>query len=232
MAHTSSSRIEALSRSLDESLQRLEKLEQGLSTPLEADSSGYSWTRRPLQRVDDPRGTAKRLGDELESMGVREYAFVRAPKEYYDRDLDFRRQVLNAPTIDHLCKSIVMENTKVDGSDPSVVKYWLVIVQYNARLSNEALRAFVLEHHKGALPKSKVNMRLVAEGKSNDMTGFTKNAVTPIGMKNRLPIVLAKEIADLHEFWLGGGEVDLKVGLPVDDFVRAYKPFIVPLSQS
>lgn len=229
MGRTISSRIEALSRSLDEALARVEKLE-GLGQSTQAAAETYSWTERPRQKVDDPHGTARRLGEELESLGVQEHAFVRVPKDYYDQDLEFRRRVLGAPSIDHLCKSIVMENTKVDGSDPNIVKYWLVIVQYNARLSNDALRSFVLQHHEGRLPRAKVNMRLVAEETSNDMSGFTKNAVTPVGMKTRLPIVLAKEIAQLDEFWLGGGEIDLKLGIPVSDFIRAYNPFIVPLA--
>lgn len=47
------------------------------------------------------------------------------------------------------------------------------------------------------------------------LTGFSHNAVTPIGMSERLPVILSDRIARLAPpmFWMGGGEVDLKLGL-------------------
>lgn len=59
---------------------------------------------------------------------------MRAPPEYYDRPLEFRRDILQAASIHHLCKSIIMENTRAHPSvqgcqDPNNSKYYLVIVQ-------------------------------------------------------------------------------------------------------
>jgi hypothetical protein len=36
------------------------------------------------------------------------------PFDYYDRPLEGRRELLNAPSVDYLCKSILMENTAYD----------------------------------------------------------------------------------------------------------------------
>ena len=33
--------------------------------------------------------------------------------------------------------------------------------------------------------------------------------------------------ASKGSMWLGGGEVDLKLGFCIDDFIRAYKPLIL-----
>lgn len=57
------------------------------------------------------------------------------------------------------------------------------------------------------------NLRLVAGDVSDALSGYSHNAVTPVGMATRLPIILSHKIAALQPdfFWLGGGEVDLKV---------------------
>lgn len=41
-------------------------------------------------------------------------------------------------------------------------------------------------------------------------------------------VILSDAIVKLSPrfFWLGGGEVDLKLGLQTDDFIRIVKPFI------
>jgi len=64
---------------------------------------------------------------------------------------------------------------------------------------------------------------------SNELTGFEHNAVSPVGIRTRLPIILSHRIAQLRPdlFWLGAGEVDLKVGLSAADFIREYQPHVV-----
>ncbi len=60
--------------------------------------------------------------------------FVCVPEDYYDQPLEFRRDCLAAASVDHLCKSIIMENTKAHPSvkgweDPLNSKYYVVILQ-------------------------------------------------------------------------------------------------------
>ena len=221
------SRISKLCERQESILDRISSLEKLLSV-----AHTPSRDFRKNSAVEDPLGTAKKLGDELESKGIKSYCFVRTPSDYYEKDLEYRRTVLQAPSVDHLCKSIVMENTRVDGSEPDVIKYWLVIVQYTSRLDNTKLIKFVWNHHNGRLGRQKINMRLVSEAKSEELTGFGKNAVSPVGLRTGLPIILAQEIADLDpkEIWFGGGEVDLKLGMPTEEFIRAYGPTVIPLS--
>lgn len=78
--------------------------------------------------------TEELLTEDLRRRGVRTFAFYKVPPDYYDRDLEYRRACLEAPSIEHLCKTIVFENTKahpsVDGcKNPSNSKYYCVIVQ-------------------------------------------------------------------------------------------------------
>ncbi len=156
--------------------------------------------------------TVDRLQAELHAKGV-SATFIRAPKEYYDESLEFRQAVLGAPSIDCLCKSIIMENTRIDEAscraDPSLIKYWLVIVQYACPGAKKELLNKCVHGLQPSLSKKMVNMRVVAEDTSTELSGFGKNAVSPVGLRTKMPIIMAKAIADLEAgvFWLGGGEV-------------------------
>lgn len=56
-----------------------------------------------------------------------------------------------------------------------------------------------------------------------------RTQVTPVCMKTRLPIFMSDRIPQLNPdyFWLGAGEVDLKVGMSAHQFVNAYKPCVI-----
>ena len=229
-------RQESIARRIDALEKRLEQMACTHVVVTDSNNSNnkrFSSRREDNALISDPQGTISKLSKELTARWVQDFAFVRAPPDYYDRDLEYRRTVLQAPSVHHLCKSIVMENAKVEEGEPGVVKYWLVIVQYSSRFDVERLRTIVHRYHKGLLSRAKIKMRLVSEETSYKLSGFKKNAVTPVGMKTQLPIVLAKEIADLDpdEFWIGGGEIDLKIGMSVSDFTKAYDPMIVSLDQ-
>jgi prolyl-tRNA editing enzyme YbaK/EbsC (Cys-tRNA(Pro) deacylase) len=84
---------------------------------------------------------------------------------------------------------------------------------------------------KSSLGKKNFNFRLAPEDVSNELSGFEHNAVTPIGMKTCVPIILDKPIADLKFIWLGGGEVDVKWGIPTEEFIRVFDPIIAEVSK-
>lgn len=174
-----------------------------------------------------------KLAQELAGRQFTEFRFVRAPPEYYDQPLEFRRNILKAHSIDHLCKSIIMENTRADPSvgwsNPKYSKYYVVIVQYTARLNAEKLKSHLYKLNAGAISNKQFNMRLAPEDVSDALSGFEHNAVSPIAIKTRLPIVLSHQIAALQPdlFWLGAGEVDLKVGVRAAEFIARYEPMIV-----
>jgi len=66
----------------------------------------------------------------------------------------------------------------------------------------------------------------VADAEESDgISGFPHNAVTPLGMATQLPVVVSRAIAELPAagcsyVWLGGGEVHVKLRLPVPQLLR------------
>lgn len=47
--------------------------------------------------------------------------------------------------------------------------------------------------------------------------------MSPFGLCSKIPVILDKSIANLETpfFWMGGGHPDLKLGMSVDDFLKA-----------
>ncbi|KAG5539846.1 hypothetical protein RHGRI_020159 [Rhododendron griersonianum] len=181
--------------------------------------------------------TESRLSAILVSNGVRDFSFRRVPSDYYDSPLESRRDVLGASSVHHLCKSIVLVNTQApsnvtDCSDRNYSKYYVVVVQYTARFNAETVKNFLYALNDGRIPKKKFNLRLAPEEISQKLTGYEHNGVTCVGMKTDIPVILDEAIVKLNPefFWLGGGEVDLKLGIRTSEFVNFVKPFIVSCS--
>ena len=49
----------------------------------------------------------------------------------------------------------------------------------------------------GQIAKQYYNLRLAPEDVSDSLSGFTHNAVTPVGMATPLPIIMSHRIAEL-----------------------------------
>ncbi|KAH1075034.1 hypothetical protein J1N35_027362 [Gossypium stocksii] len=177
------------------------------------------------------------LSNILRSNGVNGFIFKRVASGYYDWPLESRRDVLGAASVHHLCKSIVLVNTQapsnvIDCSDRNNSKYYVVVVQYTARFNAETVKNFLYTLNNGKISKKKFNLRLAPEETSIKLTGYEHNAVTCIGMQTDIPVILDEAIVKLDPdfFWLGGGEVDLKLGIRISEFINFVKPFIVSCS--
>ncbi|KAL1371207.1 hypothetical protein HN51_001428 [Arachis hypogaea] len=219
--------LERVQTQLLKRISELEKQNQNHSTPS---------TDSPIV---DEADTVTRLSSILRSNAVNDFSFKRVPPDYYDWSLEARRDALAAHSIHHLCKSIVLVNTQapanvVDCSDRKNSKYYVVVVQYTARFNAEAVKNFLYSLNNGSIAKKKFNMRLAPEQTSTDLTGYGHNAVTCIGMKTDIPVILDEAIVKLTPdfFWLGGGEVDLKLGIRTSQLIRFVNPFIVNCSGS
>ncbi|GAV91808.1 LOW QUALITY PROTEIN: YbaK domain-containing protein, partial [Cephalotus follicularis] len=214
----------------NEILERISKLESSLSL-----SPQHPFPPSPISKTSS-FDTESRLFAILESTGFTRFLFKRVPSDY-DLPLESRRHILNAPSVHHLCKSIVLVNTQapsnvVDCTDRNNSKYYVVVVQYTARFNAETVKNFLYSLNNGKIPKKKFNLRLAPEETSVKLTGYEHNAVTCIGMKTDIPVILDEAIAKLDPdfFWMGGGETDLKLGLKISEFINIVKPFIVSCS--
>ncbi|KAK8538101.1 hypothetical protein V6N12_044239 [Hibiscus sabdariffa] len=132
---------------------------------------------------------------------------------------------------------LVMVNTQapsnvIDCSDWNNSKNYVVVVQYTARFNAETVKNFLYTVNNGKISKKKFNLRLAPEETSIKLTGYEHNAVTCIGMQTDIPVILDEAIVKLNPgfFWLGGGEVDLKLGIRTSEFISFVKPFIVSCS--
>jgi len=173
----------------------------------------------------------KMIQAEAEKLGLKSSRLKRAPPSYYSETLEWRRDVLGAPSCKHLCKTLLVRNSKCtnsDCSDPFNSKYYFVVKQYAAgKFNNEKTIDFIRAINDGKVKKKKINFRSVDPKQCAEMTGFPHNGVTVIGSQMKIPIILDQRICDeLGYIWLGGGEEDVKWAIDVHEFRNVFKPFV------
>ena len=113
-------------------------------------------------------------------------AFHYVPAGYYDRTLEERKSMLGAPSVDYLCKTIVVENRKwqlaqalpppADGDVDTMAarsRYFGVVFQYGARFKKENMEREVRK--RGGLTKKQCQILFADEAEVVAMTGFIHN---------------------------------------------------------
>ena len=156
------------------------------------------------------------------------FEIKRVESSYYDMPLVTRKNILGAPGEEFLCKSIVMENTafQPEYEHEYYKKYYCVLIQYTTQINAEKLsktmRDIQNEKCEKKLGKKNFHFRLAPSDKSFELTGYDYNAVTPFCLKTNLTIILSDQITKLNPycFWMGGGDVDLKIRIGIDEFLN------------
>lgn len=240
--------------------------------------------------------TQARLDAELLRLGFPRatFAFTRVPADYYDRPLEYRKSCLGAVSLNRLCKTLLLTNTRAKKraklSDEeerkltprqraALSEHFLVIVQYeSAKFDAERLKRALCERAAGAAPAKGFNLRLAADGAAEELAGYSHGGVTPVGARcgllgskgqvvvageqggggggrkeggsasaassasseptsssassptttptTEVPVVLSSRVARLPEFWMGAGEVDLKMCVSTREFIERYDPIV------
>lgn len=78
------------------------------------------------------------------------------------------------------------------------------------------------------LPRKRFHFQLASEDVSNSLGGFNHNAVSPFGLLTDLPIVICRRCLDVRPpyLFMGGGKVDVKLGISVSDFLRSTRALV------
>jgi prolyl-tRNA editing enzyme YbaK/EbsC (Cys-tRNA(Pro) deacylase) len=174
---------------------------------------------------------------DLRNKNIWTAALYRVPSNYYDESLDYRSNILKC-NVDQLCKTILVQNCACIHNEYSDIldsKYYCIIIQYSHKLNAEKLKEFVhnLKAKEFRVPKKRFNFQLAPEDISAELTGFSHNAVSPFGLSKVIPIILCAACTAMSPpyMWMGGGEVDLKLGMPLSDFLRATNALIADISE-
>ncbi|KAJ2802918.1 hypothetical protein H4R21_002236 [Coemansia helicoidea] len=173
----------------------------------------------------------------LEQLGLGAVARIyRVASTYYSWPLAERALCMAAPSPAHLCKLVVLENKRWRPSRSPVrwanARHYCVVVQYVHSVSTAAMVDFVRALDGNSVAKKHFNFRLASPETALELTGYGRNAVSPIGMLTPLPVILCAAIAGLSPpvLWLGAGHVDYKLALPVQAFVDATQCLVADIS--
>lgn len=115
-------------------------------------------------------------------------------------------------------------------------RFFLVVLQYNAEIDAKKLETEIraLRPATSRLDPPKFNLRLASEEDNARITVYSHKAVTPFGLLEKVPIILAKAIVtnmDMTQFiWMGGGHIHLKVGVAVKEFINFTKSMVLDVT--
>eukprot|EP00347_Sterkiella_histriomuscorum_P023358 403334949 len=165
--------------------------------------------------------------------GLRSIQMARAPREYYAWSLKERKEFLGAPSEYALCKTIIMKNSEYNdeySNDPFYPRFIMVIVQYKKSLISQNIANIMKDYQRKhtqlkEIGKKQFKYRLADEADAFELSGYSYNSITPFFMKNdKLLIILSDDIVKLNPgyFWLGGGRVELKIGVSVEEFMQFF----------
>lgn len=136
---------------------------------------------------------------------------VSVPTNYYSLPLYERAKFLSCSP-PQLCKALLFEDTAAPTSSPN--RFYIVIVQYVAKVSPEKLKEVVwrmVKSSNGNTHHAAPHLRVADEADSDNLTGFKHNAVSPFGLRKEFTVIIAKACVDVPfgYIYLGAGKCDV-----------------------
>lgn len=126
--------------------------------------------------------TASRMKSICSRLSLHSARLCAVPSHYYSLTLQQRALLVGAASADHMCKTVVFENTKAsvaDCQDPFHSRFYAVIVQYTSEVSMSKFENFsynmALENGR-AVSKRRFHWRLADYEDSLRLTGYVNNA--------------------------------------------------------
>ena len=104
------------------------------------------------------------------------------------------------------------------------------VAKFDAELFRDVIHS--LRPPAQRLPRKRFHFQLAEQSASDSLTGYSHNAVTPFGMNSNIPVVICTNCLKVTPplIFLGGGEIDVKLGITLDDFMNAAKPIVGHIS--
>ncbi|KAI8344694.1 hypothetical protein BC941DRAFT_508215 [Chlamydoabsidia padenii] len=185
--------------------------------------------------LENAPDVVKQVEQGVKSLGLyHKSRLIPVESDYYDWEIQQRSFRVKAPSHSHMCKTLIMENTRCthdDISDPLYSKFYCIITRYDSPLNTQVLMNYARDLKDRTISKKNYNFRLADSQVSLEMTGYTKGGVCPVGMKTPIPMIMAESITRLNPpvMFLGAGHVDWKLGIPVQDFIIKTGCFVANL---
>lgn len=171
-------RIQEELENLQQTVENLEKQRtEILKSTQEQKAKRQNYT---IQYSDEDTPIVRRVREECARLSLYSARFAKVPANYYDLSLEERRKLLDAPTIHHLCKSMIMENTACRHNDlnPENSKYYCVIVQYTQKIDTMQMMKFIREYAEKKtgkkIGKKQFNFRCAKREVGEALTGYER----------------------------------------------------------
>jgi prolyl-tRNA editing enzyme YbaK/EbsC (Cys-tRNA(Pro) deacylase) len=183
-----------------------------------------------IGNIDEVSSKTMEIVDVLQSKQCVSWRLQIVPKDFYDRDLEFRTKMLSASSSKSLCKSLLMRNSKCirdDCNDPLNSKYYLVAFPYTKKLQQQKLKKFVKSLSKKSNKYYKFSLASMEETRA--LTRFEYNTVSPIGV-GKVPVIISHHIVDLKQFWMGSGSLHIKLRIDTVEFLQKFPHFVADIT--
>ncbi|KAA6389716.1 MAG: putative Rho guanine nucleotide exchange factor [Streblomastix strix] len=146
----------------------------------------------------------------IKELNTKSTEFKWVTPDYYQQNLEQRRQQLGAASISHIVK-----------------------IQYVSKLDCKKLYNLIRNMAHGL--KKNFHFRVASSQEAEKLLGFTHGAVCPFGIKGseNIPIILDSAIVNNlipSYFYMGGGNVDTKLRMSVTEFIQKTNPIIADVS--
>jgi prolyl-tRNA editing enzyme YbaK/EbsC (Cys-tRNA(Pro) deacylase) len=170
---------------------------------------------RAVQAIEEKTAHARVIGEIKRTKRDKNLChtsrIVNVPENYYSLPLYERAKILSCSP-PQLCKALLFEDSAAPPSSPN--KFYLVIVQYVAKVSPEKLKEVVwrmLKSSSGNIHHAAPHLRVADAADSDNLTGFKHNAVSPFGLRKEFPVIIAKACVDVAfgYIYLGAGKYEI-----------------------
>jgi len=215
-----------------------EALEAPKNTKNESSSSNIIISPSNLHKIDihkisDFGPKSIEILRKLQASTCKIWKFQIVCNDFYKTDIQIRaKHILQAPSIQYLCKSLLMKNTKCLNNDCQNAlnsKFYLVLFQYDKRLKQQKLKKFV----KSLSDKSNkfYKFSLAPSEETFALTSCEYNCLSPIGNCN-IPIIVSHHIVSgkYENIWIGSGSLNVKLCINTKEFCNNFKHFVADIT--